>query len=410
MTIVSLKEHRQLAIEVVERLRSAGYDAYWAGGCVRDQLLGREPKDYDVATSAPPDEIRDVFGRKRTLAIGAAFGVITVLGKKEAGMVEVATFRKDATYSDGRHPDAVEFTNAEEDARRRDFTINALFYDPVNDEVIDFVDGQSDIDARIVRAVGEAAQRIDEDKLRMLRAVRFAAVFDFVLESATLEAVTRHANEIKVVSAERIAEELRRMLVDKHRARAVALLRETTLLEIVVPELGSMTDWDETDQLLAALEEPSFPLAFAGLLSRLDDSNLVRQIARRLKLSNEESDRAAWLVENQSTCVRAEQLAWHQLQRVLIQPGADELVALDEAWARVRSQSTTGIELCRAKLALDPAELNPPPLITGDDLVAHGVPRGKIYRELLDKVRDAQLDGRIDSRDQALALVDEALQ
>lgn len=169
---------RQFAVEVVERLRTAGYEALWAGGCVRDQLLQRTPKDYDVATSAHPDQIRDVFGRRRTLPIGAAFGVITVLGPKSAGQIEVATFRQDATYSDGRHPDSVTFSTAEEDARRRDFTINGLFYDPLNEQVIDFVGGQQDIDRRVVRAIGDPYERIAEDKLRMLRAVRFSATFD----------------------------------------------------------------------------------------------------------------------------------------------------------------------------------------------------------------------------------------
>lgn len=406
MASISLVEHRRLAIEVVERLRAAGYESYWAGGCVRDRLLGREPKDYDVATIAAPDQIRQVFGLRRTLPIGAAFGVITVLGKKEAGMVEVATFRRDATYSDGRHPDAVEFANAEEDARRRDFTINALFYDPISNEVIDFVDGQSDIQAQVIRAVGNADKRIGEDKLRMLRAVRFAAAFEFALDDATLAAVKRHADEIAVVSAERVAEELRRMLVDKNRTRAVQLLRATALLGMVVPELGRDVDWEALDQLLEHLDQPSFPLALAALLSPLESAETVREVSRRLKLSNDETDLAAWLTRHRGACKQAETLPWHQLQRILIQPGASELVAFDAASASVRGENTSGIEYCRTKLSLPQAQLNPDPLLTGDDLIQHGVPRGRIYRTLLESVRDAQLDGDIQTRPEALSLVD----
>ena len=173
---------REFALEIVEQLRAAGFEALWAGGCVRDQLLGLAPKDYDVATSATPDEIRDLFGRRRTLAIGASFGVITVLGPRAAGQIEVATFRTDAAYSDGRHPDSVTFTTAEHDAARRDFTINGLFFDPVAEAVVDYVNGRDDLERKTIRAIGDPAARIAEDKLRMLRAVRFAATFDFHIE------------------------------------------------------------------------------------------------------------------------------------------------------------------------------------------------------------------------------------
>ena len=172
-------EQRRFALDVVRRLRGAGFEAYWAGGCVRDQLLGRTPKDYDVATNAMPEQVRQLFGRRRTLAIGAAFGVIAVIGPKPAGTVEVTTFRRDAAYSDGRHPDSVAFSSPEEDASRRDFTINGLFYDPVEDRVIDYVGGQADLAAGRIRAIGNARDRFAEDKLRMLRAVRFAATFAF---------------------------------------------------------------------------------------------------------------------------------------------------------------------------------------------------------------------------------------
>jgi tRNA nucleotidyltransferase/poly(A) polymerase len=189
---------RTFALGVVERLRRAGHEALWAGGCVRDELLGRTPADYDVATSARPDQVRAVFGNRHTLAVGAAFGVITVLGPRPAGQVEVATFRSDAAYTDGRHPAGVTFTNAREDALRRDFTINGLFLDPLSGEVHDYVAGRADLAAGIVRAIGNAAMRFGEDHLRMLRAVRFAAVFGFAIEEQTHEAIVRMAQALNL--------------------------------------------------------------------------------------------------------------------------------------------------------------------------------------------------------------------
>jgi poly(A) polymerase len=228
---------REFAVDVVAKLRAAGFEAYWAGGCVRDQLLGREPKDFDVATDARPDEIRGIFGFRRTVAVGEAFGVIKVVGRKPEGEVEVATFRQDASYSDGRHPDSVRFSTPEADAQRRDFTINGLFYDPLDDRVIDFVGGQEDLARRMVRAIGDARARFAEDKLRLLRGVRIAATFDFTLEPATRDAIKAMADQITVVSAERIAAEMRLMLVHPRRARALELLRELGLLKIILPEV-----------------------------------------------------------------------------------------------------------------------------------------------------------------------------
>ena len=225
-------------------MREAGFEAYWAGGCVRDQLLGRTPKDYDVATNATPQQIREIFGRRRTLAIGASFGVITVIGPKTAGMIEVATFRKDAAYSDGRHPDHVTFSSAKEDAARGDFTINGLFLDPLEDRVIDYVGGQEDLARRRIRAIGNPRERIAEDKLRLLRAVRFSAAFDFALEEETRAAIGEMAGQIGEVSPERIAMEMRRMLVDPSRVAAVRLLIETNLAAAVLPEIVSPLLWE----------------------------------------------------------------------------------------------------------------------------------------------------------------------
>src|SRR5262245_31192301 len=249
------QRQREFALEIAQKLRTAGFEALWAGGCVRDQLLGITPKDSDVATSAKPDEIRDLFGRRRTLPIGASFGVIMVLGPRDAGQIEVATFRTDAAYSDGRHPDSVTFTTAEQDAQRRDFTINGIFFDPVASEVVDFVGGQNDLERRVIRAIGAPRLRLNEDKLRMLRAVPFAAAFEFTIDAETLRAIQEMAAEIHLVSAERIGMEIRRMLLDSHRAVALSLLRDTGLLPQVLPEVASLSEtaFSETQRVLSAL-------------------------------------------------------------------------------------------------------------------------------------------------------------
>jgi len=412
--------HRDFALDIVRKLRDVGFEALWAGGCVRDQLLGLVPKDYDVATSATPDQIRDVFGRRRTLPIGAAFGVITVLGPRSAGQIEVATFRTDAAYSDGRHPDSVSFTTAEHDAQRRDFTINGLFYDPVADQVVDYVGGQQDLEARIIRAIGDPRLRLAEDKLRMLRAVRFAAAFDFQIEPATLAAIQEMAAEINSVSGERIGMEIRRMLTDPHRAVAIQLLRDVSLLPHVLPEIASLStaDFDEIKRLLSVLREPTLSLALAALLVRLDERTdseldssplatrhapLSYSIGRRLKYTNKEIERAAWLLNHLPAMSRAAELPWPQLQRILIHDGARELVELREA---IAGSADPALAFCRERLAWPPERLNPPALVDGGDLIRHGLEPGPNFAVILEQVRDAQLNGQINSRDEALALVD----
>jgi len=239
---VDPEKQREFAVEVVRQLREHGFEAYWAGGCVRDQLLGRAPYDYDVATSAHPEEIRRVFKHRKTLAVGAAFGVMTVLGTRGAGQIEVATFRQDVGYSDGRHPDRIAFSSPEQDAQRRDFTINGMFYDPLENRIIDFVGGEADLKNRIVRAIGDARQRIAEDKLRMLRAVRFASIFDFRLEANTRDAICDMAPQVTVVSAERIADEMRIVLVHPARIRAIELLKTSGLLQAILPDAAALGD------------------------------------------------------------------------------------------------------------------------------------------------------------------------
>ena len=411
---------REFAIQVVRRLRQAGYEALWAGGCVRDALLGLEPTDYDVATSATPEQIRQCFGRKRTLAIGAAFGVITVLGNQDQPPVEVATFRQDASYSDGRHPDHVTFSTAREDALRRDFTINGLFYDPLTDRLVDYVGGQEDLRRGIVRAIRDPFERFDEDKLRLLRAVRFSATFDFKLDATTLDAVKTKAHEITLVSAERIAAEMRRMLVHPHRTKAASLLRTTGLLSILLPESDALWQedapdgggeplWNTTLEILSELKQPTFRVALAGLLWGVSQTvdppgTVVTNVCRRWRLSNDESQGAMWLLTNEETVRRAARIAWPRLQRLLIDPRAEELLQLAEAVAMTVDGRNAGVELCRQKLALPPDQWNPAPLITGDDLRQAGMQPGPAFRHILETVRDAQLDGEITSRQQALEL------
>jgi tRNA nucleotidyltransferase/poly(A) polymerase len=408
------EKQRQFAAEAVRRLRAAGFTAYWAGGCVRDQLLNRVPKDYDVATDATPPQIRELFGRRRTLALGAAFGVITVLGPEGAGQIEVATFRQETTYSDGRHPDSVRFSTAEEDALRRDFTINGMFYDPIDERVIDFVGGQEDLGRRLVRAIGDPHERISEDKLRMLRAIRFAAVFDFELESETRQAVRRRAGEITVVSAERIAAEMRQMLVHVHRVRAVRLLLDTGLANAVLPEIVP-ADEDGEEALarslavLARLEGPSLPVALAALLVNRVDRDNAEEICRRWRLSNKEINTTGWLLGHHDSLRDARSKRWSQLQPVIIAEEVHELLTLGRAEALAGFDDLEEVEWCRSLLERPREELDPKPLVTGDDLKEHGVPPGPAYRRLLERVREAQLDGEIHDRTEALALVDRIL-
>jgi poly(A) polymerase len=418
-------EHqREFAVEVVRKLRGRGFEAFWAGGCVRDRILGHTPKDYDVATTATPEEIRQIFGTRRTVAVGAAFGVIAVVGPKTAGHVEVATFRQDAPYSDGRRPDSVEFSTPEADARRRDFTINGLFYDPLDNRVIDYVGGQDDLAKRVLRAIGDPHARFVEDKLRLLRAVRIAAAFGLTLDPATRDAVRTMAPQITIVSAERIAAEMRLMLVHENRARAVMLLREMGLLNAILPELTAANEpemliasgrpddeaWSTALKVLEGLIKPHFPLALAALLHLFVDSAGAAEICRRWKLSNHESHDTCWLVKNQSALTGARQMAWPKLQRMLISAQIDELLALQQARAQATGTDTADFEYCRELLKMAPEQLNPAPLVTGDDLIVHGVPRGKQYQRLLEAVRDAQLEKRILTKQEALALVDELQQ
>jgi poly(A) polymerase len=442
--ILSVMTEREFALDVVRRLQQAGFAALWAGGCVRDELLGLTPADYDVATNARPDDLRPLF--KRRNEIGASFGVVQVIGPRgEDGewlTIEVATFRSDGTYTDGRRPDTVTFSSPEEDAKRRDFTINGMFFDPVKGELIDYVGGRADLDAKVLRAIGDPVARFTEDKLRILRAVRMATRFDLAIDPDTLLAAKRMANEIRVVSPERIAEELRKLLTHPNRARGVRLLREFELIEPVLPELlptftlpqgppaaPTGTLWDHTVRVVECLpREASFPLAFAAILhdvgkprvfARAADKytfhghehvgkQMAEQIADRLRLSTAEKTRIAWLVEKHMYLADAPTMRLSKLKPILVHPGIGELLALHRADATASGRSLAHVEFCE-KILRDtpPEELNPPPVLTGDDLVALGMKPGPEFKRLLDAVREAQLEGRAKSKERALELVRE---
>ena len=392
----------EFALEVVRQLRDAGHEALWAGGCVRDRLLGKVPKDFDIATDALPDRVREVFGKQRTIAVGAAFGVITVLGSKRTGHepIEVATYRSDGSYSDGRRPDTVHYTNAAEDAARRDFTINGLFYDPIAERVIDYVNGEADITAKIVRAIGDAEARFAEDRLRMLRAIRFTATLGFTLDEATAQAVRCHASAISDVSPERIGAELKRMLADPERGRALLLLAEVGLLEQVLP-IFSANSIEVAHQRLGRLGIASAPLALAVLLAEIVPSQ-TRRIARNLKWTNKEKDHVAWLIENQNRLDKAPGRPWSEIQPLLAAAGGADLV---EMRCALQGKQDKTDNFCRKKLALPPEELDPPPLVLGADLIAAGLRPGPRFKELLAEARAAQLDGRAKDKTGALQAI-----
>lgn len=390
---------RAFAIDVVRQLRGKGHEALWAGGCVRDRLLGKTPKDYDVATNAEPGRVREVFGKRRTIAVGAAFGVITVLGPKRAGQIEVATFRSDGGYSDGRRPDAVRFTTAEEDASRRDFTINGLFFDPIADEVIDYVGGRDDLAAGVVRAIGVADERFAEDRLRMLRAVRFAASLGFELDAETAAAIQRHADAITQVSPERIGAEVKRMLTESDPPRALRLLTATTLLPHVLPPLADDKGTLEAAcERLGALESPSPSLGLAAALLDVVNEAVARATGRDLKWTNKACDLAGWLVANHAALDDAESRPWSEVQPLLAAAGGADLARLRRA---IHGDDRTQ-RFCEERLAWDAERLDPPPLVVGADLIAAGLKPGPRFKEMLDEARAAQLDGLVENKAAAL--------
>ncbi len=442
---------QSFATSIVRTLRERGYQAYLVGGCVRDLLLGREPADYDVATDATPQEVIEIF--PQTFAVGAQFGVVLVpLPKAESGesavgfgekvpVVEVATFRSDVSYSDGRHPDEVRFSNdPQEDVGRRDFTINGLLLDPLTNEVLDYVGGREDLKAGIVRTIGEPQHRFAEDKLRMLRAVRFAARFGYRIDPATLAAIRRLAVQIHRVSRERVREELTKMLTEGHARSAFERLDESGLLKEVLPEISAMKGVEQPPQfhpegdvfvhtmlLLEKLPvDCSRTLAWGALLHdvakpptfrvapdriRFDGHvevgvKMAAEICRRLRFSNGDTSQILGLVQNHMRFGVVQQMKESTLKKFLRLPGFDEHLELH----RMDCLSSNGIvesyEYAREKLrSIPPDAIRPQPLITGQDLIEAGYEPGPRFKEILGTVEDAQLEGRLASPEAAMDYV-----
>ncbi len=434
------------ATQIVQELRSSGFSAYLAGGCVRDLILGREPADYDVATSATPQEVMRLF--PQTYAVGAQFGVALVPirhqdanGERDNYAIEVATFRSDGVYSDGRHPDQVQFSkDAGDDVQRRDFTINGLLLDPVTQEVFDYVGGRKDLELGIIRTIGTPHDRFTEDKLRMLRAVRFAARFGYTIEAATLAEIKALAPEIHQVSNERIRDEILKMLTEGRARRSFELLDETGLLEQVLPEIKRMQGvqqppqfhpegdvWVHTLLLLEGLQPKcSLTLALGVLLHdvgkpptfrvapdriRFDQhaevgTRMAEEICRRFRLSNDETEQVCCLVANHMRFGDVQRMKPSTLKRFLRLPGFDEHLELHRLDCLSSHRDLALYEFAQHQLSSMPEEqIRPKPLITGNDLIAAGFKPGPKFKELLTSVEDAQLDGSISTREEALELV-----
>ncbi|HEV2175756.1 MAG TPA: CCA tRNA nucleotidyltransferase [Terriglobia bacterium] len=428
---------RQEATEIVQRLRAAGFQAYLVGGCVRDLVMGREPKDYDVATDATPAEVVRLY--PMSLTVGAQFGVVIVPGG--AGNCEVATFRSDGRYSDGRHPLEVRYAETpQEDVRRRDFTINGLLYDPAEDRVLDYVGGQADIRARRIRTIGDPFERFSEDHLRMLRAVRFAARFGFALDPGTLRAVQDLAGRIHAVSAERIRDEILKMLTQGQARRGFELLDESGLLREVLPEVKAFQGveqppefhpegdvWIHTLMMLEGLRAPSATLALGVLLHdvgkpltfaikeriRFDGHveigvKMAESICNRLRLSSHETERVAELVRHHMRFKDFPQMRRSTQLRFLRLDGFDEHLELHRLDCLASHGDLSNYETARRLLAeTPPEEIKPARLLSGRDLIDLGYAPGPAFKQILQSIEDAQLDGSIHSREEALQKVAE---
>ena len=454
MTMI-LKDH---AISIVRTLREHGHQAYLVGGCVRDMVLGRDPADYDVTTDATPDQVMRMF--PETYAVGAQFGVVLVphgssdarevrpavdatsvpTDHSKADVVEVATFRSDIGYSDGRHPDRVQFsTDPREDVERRDFTINGLLLDPIKGEILDFVGGRQDLKAGIIRTIGSPEQRFEEDKLRMLRAVRFAARFEYTIDPVTFAAMQKLAGNIHQVSRERVRDELSKMLIEGHARRALLLLDESGLLQQVLPEISAMKGVEQPPQfhpegdvfvhtllLLEKLPRPSpMTLAWGALLHdvgkpatfrvadriRFDGHvevgvKMAEQICKRFRFSNHETEQILALVKNHMRFGDVQRMKESTLKKFMRLPRFEEHLELHRLDCQSSHGDLTSYEFTREKLVSTPeASMRPAPLVTGNDLINAGYLPGPRFKEILAAVEDSQLEGQLQNKEQALAFV-----
>lgn len=425
---------KDTAVQIVHRLHDAGYTAYFAGGCVRDMVRGVEPHDFDIATTATPAEVQRLF--PKTIPVGAQFGVVLVIA--DGQQFEVATFRNDEAYVDGRRPTGVRFGTPEEDAQRRDFTVNGLFYDPLAERIIDFVGGQADIERRLIRAIGDARQRFTEDKLRLLRGVRFATTLDYEIEPATWAAVQEMAGQIGIVSAERIREELIKIFTRANAGRGLVLLEESGLLREILPEVAAMKGVEQPPEfhpegdvfthvklMLDSLPAgPSVTLAFAVLLhdvgkpptfERAPDrirfnehdevgAAMTEQILRRLRFSNDEIARIVTCVAEHMRVRHVQEMRPAKLKRILARATFADELELHRMDCLASHGSLDNVEFLRRKAVELPATVvKPAPLVTGRDLLALGFPPGPRLGAVLREIEEMQLDDRLRTRDEALA-------
>jgi poly(A) polymerase len=435
MSAIAVDDRERRAQEVVRRLRACGYVAYLAGGCVRDRLRGVEPSDFDVATDARAEKVQEIF--ERTVPVGAQFGVVLVLIEEQP--IEVATFRTDAGYEDGRHPVSVRFSTPEEDARRRDFTINGMFLDPETGEVLDYVGGREDLARRVIRAIGDPRARFEEDRLRMLRAVRFAASLDYEIDPATFAAIHALAPEIARISWERVGEEIVRILTEGRARRGIELLDESGLLEFVLPEVEALKSVEQSPDfhpegdvflhtmlVLDQLDQPTEMLALAALLHDIGKpacagregeritfhghcelgETMAVEVCQRLRRSRHVWERVGYLVRNHLRATHAPRMRKSTLKRFLAEDGIDELLELLRMDSAASNSKGEYYEFCRAKQKeFGTEQIKPPPLIRGRDLLEIGYRPGPIYGKILDAVEERQLEGELTSREQALAWV-----
>jgi len=417
---------------IVRRLQRHGHRALLAGGCVRDLLLGARPKDYDVATSATPQQVQQLF--PRTEPVGAQFGVVLVI--EDGHGFQVATFRTESGYADGRHPGSVAFADLAADAQRRDFTINAMYWDPVSGELVDLVGGQRDLDGRLVRAIGDPEQRFREDHLRILRAVRFAARLGFRIERTTSLAMQKLAPLAGNVSAERLQQELRIILTDREPALALRIMDELGILAHILPEVEQTKGCEQPPNYhpegdvfvhtLLTVEKlgphPEFELAMAALLHDVGKpeasrragpmrfpeherigEEMARQICRRLRLPKAQTDRICWLVKRHMYLRHVREMRDSTLKRLFAEPGFEQLCALYRAdalasWGRLDDLHYA----LERRRSMTQQELNPPRLISGHDLIELGYEPGPAFGTILRRVREMQLDGRLSTREEAL--------
>jgi poly(A) polymerase len=426
---------RQAAVDILRRLRSEGFQAFLVGGCVRDLVMGLTPKDYDISTDATPEQVTRLF--PESMGVGAQFGVMLV--PRPEGNVEVATFRSDGRYTDGRHPSEVRYSKTpQQDVLRRDFTINGLLYDPVKEQVLDYVGGQADIHARRVRAIGNPYERFSEDRLRMLRAVRFAARLAFTLHAGAAEAIRNQAAEIHQVSSERVRDEILKILTEGHPRQGFELLDSTKLLQEVLPEVKRMQGvaqppefhpegdvWVHTMMMLDGLRSPTPTLALGVLLHdvgkpptfsvreriRFDNhvevgAKMAEEILGRLRLPSRDTERVVELVRHHLRFMDFPRMRRSTQLRFLRLPGFAEHLELHRLDCLASHGDLSTYEMAKRLLEETPPEtVRPAPLLRGDDLIAQGYSPGPIFKEILQAVEDAQLEGRVHNSTQALSLV-----